>query len=274
MGLVELIAGADERGLAVSGLACLDRCVPLLGGDDELLRPLWAVLGVGGDAGEWGERVDRVREALTEGAAGGDGGVCATEDEAGRLALGMLAAAPAALPDKLQGGTPSDGALRDWADDCSAAALRIHLLLDPAARPGTGVTGSDGSDGSGRSEGSGGSEGSETSGSGDSGGADGTGAGDGGGTPESGDADSGDPGGDDSVNGSGGADGPDGADGAESGPDGELPPLAAAELRRQAAVLEVLAARGTGGLRQAHAVTTEGRRVLRAVVSRRARGRN
>ncbi|MDX2784412.1 hypothetical protein PV379_44960, partial [Streptomyces caniscabiei] len=43
MSLVELMAQADERGLAAGGLACLDRCVPLLGGDDEVLRPLWAV---------------------------------------------------------------------------------------------------------------------------------------------------------------------------------------------------------------------------------------
>ncbi len=41
MNLEELIAQAGERGLAVSGLACLDRCAPLLGGDDEVLRPLW-----------------------------------------------------------------------------------------------------------------------------------------------------------------------------------------------------------------------------------------
>ncbi|GAA4294278.1 hypothetical protein GCM10023177_76780 [Streptomyces violaceoruber] len=52
-----------------------------------------------------------------------------------------------------------------------------------------------------------------------------------------------------------------------------LPPLVAAELRRQAAVLELLAGHGAAGVRPALEVSTEGRRVLRAVVSRRARGR-
>ncbi|MFF3146046.1 hypothetical protein ACFVRU_31100, partial [Streptomyces sp. NPDC057927] len=51
-------------------------------------------------------------------------------------------------------------------------------------------------------------------------------------------------------------------------------PLVAAERRRQVAVLELLAGRGAGGLRPALEVSTEGRRVLRAVVSRRARGRS
>jgi hypothetical protein len=52
-----------------------------------------------------------------------------------------------------------------------------------------------------------------------------------------------------------------------------MSPLVAAELRRQVTVLEVLAGHGGGGLRRALEVSTEGRRVLRAVVSRRARGR-
>jgi len=51
-----------------------------------------------------------------------------------------------------------------------------------------------------------------------------------------------------------------------------MPPLVAAELRRQVIVLEVLAGHGTAGLRRALEVSVEGRRVLRAVVSRRARG--
>ncbi|MER5495390.1 hypothetical protein ACSMX9_18785 [Streptomyces sp. LE64] len=209
MSLVELISEADERGLAVSGLACLDRCVSLLGGDDELLRPLWAVLSAGGDAGQWGERVDLVRTALAEATAGGE---CATEDEAGDLALRMLADAPVALPYALRGGDAPDPGLRTWADDCSLASLRIHLLLDPARD----------------------------------------------GVAEGAVADS--------------VDEPLVA--AREDRAAELPPLAAAELRRQQTTLELVAARGTGGMRQAHAVTTEGRRVLRAVVSRRARGRN
>jgi hypothetical protein len=52
-----------------------------------------------------------------------------------------------------------------------------------------------------------------------------------------------------------------------------VPPLVAAELRRQVTVLELLTGHGAAGLRQALEVAAEGRRVLRAVVSRRERGR-
>ncbi len=120
MSLVELIARADTRGLAASGLACLDRCVPLLDGDDEALRPLWATLADGsGDAPgpDWAEALAQVRDKL----AGPD---ATGEDEAVVLARRMLAAAPAEC---------SGPALRTWADACSAASLRIHRLLDPAA---------------------------------------------------------------------------------------------------------------------------------------------
>ncbi|MFI5942241.1 hypothetical protein [Streptomyces uncialis] len=211
MSLVELISGADERGLAASGLGCLDRCVPLLGGDDEVLRPLWASLGEGGDAVEWGDRLERARAVLVP--EPGPGEAAPVADGAAVLALRMLAAAPADLPDKLQGGGPPDARLREWADLCSLSALRVHRLLDPV---------------------------------GDRGEASGDGA---------------DPA-DDRLAASraGGADG--------------LSPLAAAELRRQIVILELLAGRGAAGLRQVHGATTEGRRILRAVVSRRARGRN
>jgi len=57
----------------------------------------------------------------------------------------------------------------------------------------------------------------------------------------------------------------------EGGTEG-MSPLVAAELRRQIRVLELLAA-DAGGLRQALGISVEGRRVLRAVVSRRARRR-
>ncbi|MEU2862360.1 hypothetical protein ACIQWL_19680 [Streptomyces mirabilis] len=201
MSLVDLIARADERGLAASGLACLDRCVPLLGGDDEVLRPLWSSLADGGADGDaWGERLAKARAELDcadpsadtvpgPGPAPGSGSGAETEteteaavsdeDRAAALARRMLATAP---------GDPCASALRGWADACSAAALQIHRLLDVAA------------DGDG--------------------------------------------------------------------------PLVAAERRRQVAVLELLAGRGAGGLRPALEVSTEGRRVLRAVVSRRARGRS
>ncbi|MFF3461238.1 hypothetical protein [Streptomyces sp. NPDC002619] len=189
MSLVELIAQADERGLAASGLACLDRCVPLLGGDDEVLRPLWASLSAGG--GDWAGNLDKARGALDA----ADEPESA-EDDAALLARRMLDTVPAEL---------SGAGVREWADACSAASLRIHRLLEPAE--------------------------------------------------DAMDAD------DDWV---------------ESHREGRtdgVSHLVAAELRRQVTVLELLAEHGAGGLRLALDVSTEGRRVLRAVVSRRARGR-
>ncbi|WP_405967762.1 hypothetical protein OG613_28170 [Streptomyces sp. NBC_00015] len=183
MSLVELIAQADERGLAASGLACLDRCIPLLGGDDEILRPLWGTLTEDSDAAAWGELLEQARDKLASAAAEGD--------EAELLARRMLAAAPESR---------SAAEMRLWADACSVASLQIHRLLDPAE---------DASPVASRREG-------RTEG---------------------------------------------------------MSPLVAAELRRQVTVLEVLAGHGAGGLRRALEVSTEGRRVLRAVVSRRARGR-
>ncbi|MEU6663663.1 hypothetical protein [Streptomyces sp. NPDC046821] len=190
MSLVELIAQADERGLAVTGLACLDRCVPLLGAeDDDILRPLWGSLSEGGP--EWGECLDRARAALPAGPGDGAGPGDDADGPAG-LAHRMLAAAP---------GTPSAPALREWADACSVGALRIHRMLDPLADGAGSVT----SRREGRTEG--------------------------------------------------------------------MSPLVAAELRRQVQILELLATHGANGLRPALDMTTEGRRVLRAVVSRRARSR-
>ncbi|MGX4690246.1 hypothetical protein [Streptomyces sp. JNUCC 63] len=187
MSLVELIAQADERGLAASGLACLDRCVPLLGGDDEVLRPLWGSLvdDSPGD-GDWAERLQQARGALET--AGGEEAV---EDEAALLVRRMLAAAPAVR---------SAPGVRQWADACSVASLQIHRLLDPAedASP---------------------------------------------------------------------------VDSRREGRTEGMSPLVAAELRRQITVLELLAGHGPAGLRQALEISTEGRRVLRAVVSRRARSR-
>ncbi|WP_225825130.1 hypothetical protein [Streptomyces naphthomycinicus] len=205
MSLVELIAQADERGLAASGLACLDRCLPLLGGDDELLRPLWASLADGSD---WSAGLDRARDALCSAEPAGD--------EAARLAHRMLESAPAER---------TADAVRPWADACSVASLRIHRLLDPAA--------------------------------------------DGGAVPGGGPTSGGGPASDGGPA-SGGGPASDGLDG-RAGDTADLPPLVAAELRRQAAVLELLAGHGAQGLRRALDVSVEGRRVLRAVVSRRAR---
>ncbi|MET9461187.1 hypothetical protein ABZY05_40125 [Streptomyces canus] len=195
MSLVELIGQADERGLAASGLACLDRCIPLLGGDDEVLRPLWAGLADDAGAAEWGERLEQVRGKLGgEFGAGGftGSGSGSGEDEAVLLARRMLAAAPVER---------SAAGIRVWADACSVAALRIHRLLDPLKDAGDSVDARR----EGRTEG--------------------------------------------------------------------MSPLVAAELRRQITVLELLAGHGPAGLRPALEVSTEGRRVLRAVVSRRSRRR-
>ena len=196
MSLVELIAQADERALAASGLACLDRCAPLLGGDDEVLRPLWTSLADGAEGETWGECLERARAKLPS--LFGEPGEEAGEDRALQLARTMLATAPA-----VPAGTP----VREWADACSVAALRIHRLLEVMVPAGD-------------------------------------------------------------------ADGADDIDSRREGRTEGMSPLVAAELRRQIAVLELLAGTGSGGLRQVLAVSTEGRRVLRAVVSRRARGRS
>ncbi|MFF6782087.1 hypothetical protein [Streptomyces sp. NPDC012510] len=187
MSLVELMAQADERGLAASGLACLDRCVPLLGGDDEVLRPLWA--GLVDDGAGWGEKVTKVRGEL-------DAAVSPPSPSGGEEVVLLVRRMLDAVPAERSG----DG-LREWADLCSVSALRVHQLLDPL-----------------------------------------------------------DAGGDDSV-----------AACREGRTEG-VSHLVAAELRRQFVVLELLAQHGASGVRQALGVSTEGRRVLRAVVSRRARG--
>lgn len=195
MSLVELIARADARGLAGSGLACLDRCVPLLDGDDEVLRPLWATLADdAGDGPGWERALAQVRDKLAGPDAEGEG-------EAVLLARRMLAAAP----DECSG-----AAIRAWADACSVASLRVHRLLDPATDAAIEAADVRGED---RTQ-----------------------------------------------------------DRTQDRTEG-LSPLVVAELRRQVTVLEVLAGHGPAGLRRALEVSTEGRRVLRAVVSRRARGR-
>ncbi|MWA13142.1 hypothetical protein [Streptomyces sp. BA2] len=114
--LVELIAEADERGLAASGLACLDRCVPLLGGGDEVLRPLWGSLAEGGP---WDVALAEARVAL----GGADVLEDPSADEASTLAYRMLGAVPSRR---------SAAELREWADACSVAALQVHRLLDTA----------------------------------------------------------------------------------------------------------------------------------------------
>ncbi|MEU5343361.1 MULTISPECIES: hypothetical protein [unclassified Streptomyces] len=199
MSLVELIAQADERGLAASGLACLDRCVPLLGGDDEILRPLWASLSEGeGWGDDWRERVEQVRAKLD--LSGGGGGVGPGVPGGGVFGEGEAVV----LVHRMLGAVPVDraaGDLREWADACSVAALQVHRLLDAASDGASSVTAR------------------------------------------------------------------------REGRTQDMSPLVAAELRRQIAILELLSAHGAAGVRRALDLSTEGRRVLRAVVSRRARGR-
>ncbi len=101
MSLLELIESADERALAASAVACLDRCLPLLTGPDgpEPLRPLWASCENGRD---WAIRLAAVRTELdgaaARGGADGDGG----DDPAARVRA-MLAAAPPTSPPRRYG---------------------------------------------------------------------------------------------------------------------------------------------------------------------------
>ncbi|GAA2995209.1 hypothetical protein [Streptomyces fulvorobeus] len=108
MSLLEQIAGADERGLATSALACLERCLPPAadGGASEPLRPLWASCEDGRD---WGDRLEAARAAM------------AGVDETASPVPEMLGAAPsewAAEP------------LRAWARTCSLLSLEFHRLFD------------------------------------------------------------------------------------------------------------------------------------------------
>ncbi|WP_274561521.1 hypothetical protein [Streptomyces spiramyceticus] len=195
MTLVELIGRADERSLAASAVACLDRCLPLLeyvegagriGLDtDEALRPLWVAVE-GGDA--WLGQLRRVA-AVVQRVAG------AAPGELAPFAIRMASAVPAAYhgPE-----------LRDWAEDCSAAVLEVHLRLDGVA------TGNDEARVKAYRNG-------ETDG---------------------------------------------------------ISPLTSGELRRQAQLLEMLAeGSGGGGLNHALQLSNEGKRVLRAAASRRARNK-
>ncbi|MBT2424612.1 hypothetical protein AMK21_14175 [Streptomyces sp. CB00316] len=111
MSLLELIGRADERALAASAVACLDRCLPLLAGPDgpEPLRPLWASCE---DGREWAIRLAAVRTAM-DAEAVSDG--------------------PAARVRAMLGAAPSDFdpvPLREWADACSLVALEIHGRFD------------------------------------------------------------------------------------------------------------------------------------------------
>ncbi|MFJ3581497.1 hypothetical protein ACIPPS_04545 [Streptomyces sp. NPDC090127] len=114
MSLLELIDRADERSLAAAGLACLDRCLPLLAPDGgDVLRPVWAAVARG-DGEAWGEAVAKARVELDGVDAGG---------VAAGLVREMLGAAPAEWVEE---------SLRVWAAGCSVSALALHGRYEAA----------------------------------------------------------------------------------------------------------------------------------------------
>lgn len=109
MSLLERIAEADERGLAASALACLERCLPPAadgGGESEPLRPLWASCA---DGRAWTDRLDAARAAMAD------------VDETGSPVPEMLGSAPADW---------SADPLREWARTCSLLSLDFHRRFD------------------------------------------------------------------------------------------------------------------------------------------------
>ncbi|MFC5799663.1 hypothetical protein [Streptomyces formicae] len=112
MDVVEMIAAADERSLAASGLACLDRCLPLLADETDVLRPLWAGIAAGEDG--WADRLATARAALD---------ATPVADEAAAPVRRMIGAAPSEW---------APGPLAEWATACSALALELHQDLDPS----------------------------------------------------------------------------------------------------------------------------------------------
>lgn len=113
MSLLELIAAADARGLAASGAACLDRCLPppAPGADPDPLRPLWAGCA---DPRDWPDRLAEARAALH---------ALPDPPESVQRIRTLLAEAPA---DR------SGEELRAWADACSVLALDLHRAHDAA----------------------------------------------------------------------------------------------------------------------------------------------
>ncbi|MEU8893310.1 hypothetical protein [Streptomyces sp. NPDC048442] len=144
-GLADRIDRADERALAVSALACLDRCLPLLeyvdgvtvtaDAADAALRPLWEA-AEGGE--EWLGRLRLAAAAVVRAADHADPGVePAGPADAGAMDVGPVDAGPveagpvellrraAAVPRRYEAGE-----LREWAVECSAVALSVHRHLD------------------------------------------------------------------------------------------------------------------------------------------------
>ncbi|RFU88664.1 hypothetical protein DY218_00475 [Streptomyces triticagri] len=114
MSLVEMIARADEGALAASGLACVDRCLPLLGGRDDALRPVWAALDADAD---WSAPLAKLRAEV---GISGDG---QARTEAADRVRSLLVGVPDVRTEET---------LRTWSDGCSATALLVHRSLDLA----------------------------------------------------------------------------------------------------------------------------------------------
>ncbi|MFD6423072.1 hypothetical protein [Streptomyces sp. NPDC060198] len=219
MNLWDLIARADARALAASGLACLDRCLPPApeGEGTEPLRPLWASCE---DGTAWAARLAAARETVA--ALDGPAGAGPARAEAPDEPLARIRAVLDAAPETFEAGP-----LRAWADTCSLLSLEIHRRADQPPAPDAVTPAADPASPPG--------------------------------VPEGGEREA--------LEllriGSAGAE-------ADAGP------LVTGELRRQRELLEILAetagSPGSGaGLRRALDHSTEGRRVLRAVMSRRAR---
>ncbi|MFC8533628.1 hypothetical protein ACFUJY_06700 [Streptomyces sp. NPDC057249] len=115
MSLLDLIAAADDRGLAAGAVACLERCLPrpAPGAGPDPLRPLWAACV---EPRLWPARLAEARAALDAAPADPGGPAARVRD--------VLAAAP----DERAG-----EALRGWADACSVLALEVHLGHDRTA---------------------------------------------------------------------------------------------------------------------------------------------
>ncbi|WP_406093398.1 hypothetical protein [Streptomyces sp. NBC_01013] len=126
MSLLELIAAADARGLAASGTACLDRCLPqpAAGAEPDPLRPLWAGCA---DPRDWADRLAEARAALD--------GLSDPQEGAQETVLRirtLLAEAPAERAGE---------ELRTWADACSVLALDIHCGHDAVGADATELVG-------------------------------------------------------------------------------------------------------------------------------------
>ncbi|MEE1756175.1 hypothetical protein [Streptomyces sp. SP18CS02] len=147
MSLVELITQADERGLAASAVACLDRCLPLLDpAPAETLRPLWGAVAEGG--AHWAGRLAEAGASLDGaaptagrtpegGAPAGAAGTGPAQGTGADAAPGADApsAGEAGLVREALGAAPADwaeGPLREWADACSRMALELHHRLEAA----------------------------------------------------------------------------------------------------------------------------------------------